>query len=139
MVSITPSHPPAPAPAPALRCAYDVFHNCEICAHIHLLAGVSSLLVADADYSATLFHTSSCSDFFYLAEQPWVSNITSVTVFLTELVTGIAALAGKLAARGFPVVFVSTLMPMQDSPWLAVCAGPSRPTLDDSEFVHPPS
>ena len=132
MVSST----PRPPPYVVLRMTCSTI--ARLCAHIHLLAGVSSLLVADAD-SATLFHTSSCSDFFYLAEQPWVSNITSVTVFLTELVTGIAALAGKLAARGFPVVFVSTLMPMQDSPWLAVCAGPSRPTLDDSEFVHPPS
>ena len=81
-----------------------------------------SLLVRN---SFTLPHTSFlCADFFYLAEAPWANNTTAVTAYLTKLVTGIAALASKLAARGFPVVLVSNIMPIQDTPLMAVRLAP---------------
>ena len=65
----------------------------------------------------------SCADFFYLAEAPWSSNITAVTAYLTQLVKGIGAFAGQLAARGFPVVLVSNIVPIQATPLMAVRSG----------------
>ena len=65
-----------------------------------------------------------CADFFFLTEARWANNTTAVSAYLTKLVTGIAALASKLAAKGFPVVLVSNIMPIQDTPLMAVCAAP---------------
>ena len=60
--------------------------------------------------SSTFLHTSLCADLLLLAKAPWATNITAVTAYISNIVTGIATFAGGLAARGFPIVLVSNLM-----------------------------